>query len=411
MSLKSRVSASTASKTILALTAAVVAAALVFFITWAVTDERRYLALSEDLVRNVLITGLIGAGSSWLDANRQRQRQLDDEERVELRNRGRVLRLSTLTKLAATAWNFLPDDPEDNDTTGIAAATQLREAAESLRQQASVFITIHEGDRGERGEESLAVYKYRSSYRALYRYVGEGQRIRRFQQLERISQELRDVAETDDEKWAEVVSRFRRAEMLAQGWRSHTDTVIAERIVVGKVLDHRFERPSGDFRGILAKVDLDASMMSFEPVWMLIAYVALTSGTKDYERLNENLGNVNRCFGSLRNEIRMIAAAYDALADVLALAGDEAEGVRSGERHSESAPTVSGPTDSGRPTRRGLVSRGGGRAARRGGRAGWFRTARCCSARAGRRFARRHRVHRRDATVRSFVSLPFPTGS
>lgn len=302
--------------TALAAAAAFLAALGAFIVRLIATGKYHYLDLVVDVIRNVLIAGLVGAGTAWLAESR---RQADERATAMIREekrRVRVQRLALLANHAGTAWNTVPGLDVGLPSL-VDALDELRRSAAELHELATKIDKVHEADlRSLEGRLALLPLLW-----PLYGYVAEGMRTRRFERLDRLAEDVRQLADDDAPEWSACAATFRQAAVAATGWRSHTDTVILERLVVERSLDGASLEPQDDaHREMLSASTVDTVVVAVEPVFLLIGHIAVHSESI-HEEGNPAASAVKRCLGALRNETEMIARAQDALIDVLSLFG------------------------------------------------------------------------------------------
>jgi hypothetical protein len=303
----------------LATIAAVGAAVLVLLITRAATGEWRWLDFAVDLVRNVLIGGLVSAGVVFIDKGRQAERK-----------RSRVLRLQQTASLAASGWNQRPSDPvpDPRDPATIAETIdRYRHSADELREWAEQVEVVHDPPSSDVEAQARALYALTKLGGPIYLYAAEGMRERRFARLEHLANELAGLDDADD-LWSGPAAEFRRAVPAAVGWRSHTDATIVERLLVEQQISTQapFNRQSQAGRDLRARATLDPTASTIEPLYLLLLFVATTSDLTLYEGSDEPRRAVNRCLGALRNELRMVAAGFDAFIPVLELCFPDRDG-------------------------------------------------------------------------------------
>jgi hypothetical protein len=313
---------------VLATVAAVGAAVLVFLITRVATGEWRWLAFTEDVVRNVLIGGFVSASAVVINDSRRRHEEAQARVAQDERHRRRLLRLERTASLAASGWNQLPGEPlpDSRDPASIAETVdRYRQGAADLRKWAEEVEQVHDAPSSDTDAVIRARVVLSGLGSTIYIYIGEGMRERRFARLQHLADELADLEDAPDDDWSGPVAEFRRAVPAAVGWRSHTDATIVERLLVEQRISDTaipFHEQSEGGRELRTRATLNPAASTFEPLYLLLVFLAATSDLT-LEGSNEPRHAINRCLGALRNEMRMVADAFDAFIPVLELSVSE----------------------------------------------------------------------------------------
>lgn len=313
--------------TVVATIAAVGGAVIVLVVKRAATGEWQLLEFLEDLIRNGLIAGSVSFAAAHLEKTRRR-----DEQRQLSLTRMEATRLSVISwqqiaTLAANAWNQLPGDRAARDATMADLVDLYRSKSRHLRETAASIEKIHGASLDDEEGRAEVMVGLLGLPNKLSAYVEEGQRSRRFSMLERLSDEFAHLEAQADPIWSPIVGAFRRAVPAAIGWRSHTNATIIERLLVEQSVHGSSQKSQTDEgRDLRSLGALDPAAVALEPVYRLVSFLVAAEELiiqGDPRPINA----IRRCLGALRNEMRMIAAAYDALVPVLVLANERSEAV------------------------------------------------------------------------------------
>jgi hypothetical protein len=295
--------------------AAVVAAALVLVIRWLVKDEWFLLDFAEDLIRNLLVGGILAAAVYWLEKRRREAERRATLEAASRRHRQQVLRLKELVQLAASGWSPLDIQPTATDDEALRG---MREEIDEFRGIADQLEKMHE----RKPDDVERVFDFQELKFLIDRYLSEGSRERRFEYLDYLLLEVSSIEGAEDDPLAVEIGVFRRTVPKAIAWRTHTDTTVIERLLVERVVVGSSREPASEEDRALREVaQLDAAVVAREPLYLLETYAAMQStDAKALDDANRRWDPINRCVGALRNELRAVAQALERLLRLLELA-------------------------------------------------------------------------------------------
>lgn len=322
---------------ILPIVAAVVAAVGAFVLHGIADDEWDWVQLGDDLIRNLLLGGLLTAAVVWLEEEQRAREKRAAAIAASRRKRERVLQLREVAGLAASAWSPLeaPDDSQSAREPARVADDLLKEAAE-LRKSADELEEILKRESDDRD----VIFDLFVLAGVLQRYLKEGGRTRRFVYFDVLQRELSGLltgtdggssaaagrapgADRDavfERDIAAAADSFRASVVAVVAWKAHTDATVLERLLVEKIIDgpkHGLAPP--ERRELLDAVQLDQAAVVEEPLYLLHAYALVhrSDRTTDAVEAKRRVEPTRRCVGALRNEMRARATALERLRELI----------------------------------------------------------------------------------------------
>lgn len=302
---------------VLSLSGAVLAAFIVLVIG-AIENGHWYLTtFFEDLVKNAFIATIVAVGTQWINEQQKEWRRRREQAFIVARQKDLIL-------LAANGWSPLSIIYPDEQWS----STNIGKETEELEKLADSLESLHEASTETREGRKIVFVMLKSMLIHLAGYTAEGTRARRLLYLHRINEHLEPLETALDPDLAQGVRKFRALATGAQAWIIHTNAVVFERLAVERLAPLlSTSLPSTNFLfDIAGEKQLYSSAATFEPVWLLITHITSIINSvdrrnpdQDWTNVGALMDQVRRCLGSLRNEVRTMAAASKVLAELLSM--------------------------------------------------------------------------------------------
>lgn len=297
-------------------TLALVASAGNLLITFIAKGEMHWLEFGTSVFDKALIGSLLVVVGAIVELRRKRDESEAHRRVISSHQRREVRRITVAGEVVATGWSPIPTKDEARAPEGeITIGQPLAEAVQNMQEYATELDAAHSRDI----EDDAIIADALTLGGGLERYLLEGGRRRRFLLLEMIYHDLAAplAREEIESPFGTKVVRTREAIIRALVLKSHTDTVVLERLVV-----ERRVRPLGlgaldePKRKLLESSTLDSAAAIHEPLYLLLAFVSVNfegDVIRSPELLQARLTVIRRCIGALRNEVAQLVSVMSSL--------------------------------------------------------------------------------------------------